>query len=500
MWCWGGWCYGRGPGGYGAEELGDRGGDFQQAAVGAVGADELEADRQAGRGRGRQGRAGRGRGERGRGGLGQACGEGDGGVGAYRDPGTGAHPVDIGGHRLAVDLADPLGVHVERDDLHGGQGEHVIAPVGQERADAFEDRGVPGPGGGDLLAGQRDALFDVPGQGGLDLVTVGVKHRRHGGHPRGPQDLEYLVRVGQVGRVVGDLAAGLLEPVAGRAQDRAHRGLHRQVAKVERPGHPQPGQRRGAQVQEVAGPVRPGQRQAGIGPAHPGQQQRGVGRGARDRADHAQRVERVGGHQAGRGPQPDQPAERGRVPDAGREVGTVRERDHRGGHGRGGPAAAAARGQPGVIRVAGGAEDRVERLRPGTELRRVRLPDHHRAGSLEQRDVRRVEGRHVAGEDRRPVRGPDPGRLGQVLDRDRQPVQRAGELAAGGPRVQAGRDGPGLLGGERDNRVDRGVDRVDPGQRGLEQLGGRQPPGPDQPGQVGGRGRVQLHPAITSRR
>ena len=72
-------CHREGFGGYGAEMVRDGGGDFQQAAVGAVAADQLEADRQAGRGRAGSGRAGRSRA-----GFGRAGGSQPGGVRAGR--------------------------------------------------------------------------------------------------------------------------------------------------------------------------------------------------------------------------------------------------------------------------------------------------------------------------------------------------------------------------------------------------------------------------------
>jgi len=120
--------------------------------------------------------------------------------------------------------------------------------------------------------------------------------------------------------------------------------------------------------------------------------------------------------------------------------------------------------------------------------------DDHRAGLPEQGHVRRVGRRHEGGIDRRAVGRPDPGRLGQVLDRDRQPVQRTGERAVGRLRVQLGGGGHGLLGDERDDRVDTRVDLADPGQGGREKFGGGELPGPDQPGELNGRdgGEVRL--------
>jgi hypothetical protein len=104
------------------------------------------------------------------------------------------------------------------------------------------------------------------------------------------------------------------------------------------------------------------------------------------------------------------------------------------------------------------------------------------------------------GEERRAEGRPDSRRLGQVLHRDRQAVQRPGEGAAGGPRIEPGGHGGRLLGGERDDRVDRRVSLVDPGQHGGEQFGGGELPGPDQPGELNGRGRAQVHRSGLRRR
>ena len=105
----------------------------------------------------------------------------------------------------------------------------------------------------------------------------------------------------------------------------------------------------------------------------------------------------------------------------------ARERDRR-------AAAAAAAGLREVVRIARRAEDRVERLRAGAELRRVGLADDDRAGARAMRSTISAScvGHEVA-EDRRAVRRADARVSTQVLVRDRQPVQRAD----GSPRAIA---------------------------------------------------------------
>jgi hypothetical protein len=102
--------------------------------------------------------------------------------------------------------------------------------------------------------------------------------------------------------------------------------------------------------------------------------------------------------------------------------------------------------------------------------------------------MRRVEVGDVRGEQAASRRwsGCPPSRLG--------PSPRwAGRAAArrtsrGRPARRARGRGGSLPGSERDDRVDRRVGLGDPGQHGGEQFGGGEFPGPDQPGELNGRG------------
>ena len=108
------------------------------------------------------------------------------------------------------------------------------------------------------------------------------------------------------------------------------------------------------------------------------------------------------------------------------QVGAVGERQHAAGERRRRAAAAAAAGLREVVGVARRAENRVESLRAGAELRRVGLADHDRAGVLAALDDQVVRCRARS-------RGRSASRRScgcravsdEVLDRDRQPVQRA---------------------------------------------------------------------------
>ncbi len=96
------------------------------------------------------------------------------------------------------------------------------------------------------------------------------------------------------------------------------------------------------------------------------------------------------GHAARRRPKADDVAERGGIAQRSAGVAAVGDRHHAAGERHRGAAAAAAAGLRQVVRIARRAEDRVERLRPGAELRRVGLADRDRAGRAHPRDDRRV--------------------------------------------------------------------------------------------------------------
>jgi hypothetical protein len=79
--------------------------------------------------------------------------------------------------------------------------------------------------------------------------------------------------------------------------------------------------------------------------------------------------------------------------------------------------------------------------------------------------------------------------LEQVLDRHRQPVQRAGDLAAHGGLVGRARRGPGPLGVPGDDRVELRVDLPGPVQQMIEQFPAGQLARGDSTGELaGGRG------------
>ncbi len=144
-------------------------------------------------------------------------------------------------------------------------------------------------------------------------------------------------------------------------------------------------------------------------------------------------------------------------------------------------------------RVARRPEHLVERVRPGAHLRGVGLADHDRAGRSQTRDEQAVDLRHVLGKELRPVRGADPGRVDQILDRDRQPVQRPDRLTSRRPLVGGIGLGQRRFGPEADDRVDLGVDRIDPFQMRGDDLARGQLPLPDRARQFARCPPMQLH-------
>ena len=84
-----------------------------------------------------------------------------------------------------------------------------------------------------------------------------------------------------------------------------------------------------------------------------------------------------------------------------------------------------------VIWIACDAEHRIERVRAGPELRHVRLANHNRSGRFESLDEQGVLVRHVVFVDRGSVGSRDPLRVHQILDGNRQSVERTGSVATG---------------------------------------------------------------------
>ena len=258
-------------------------------------------------------------------------------------------------------------------------------------------------------------------------------------------------------------------------QHGVHRGLDGQVAEVAAPGDARRRADRGRSPStKASGGSSSDSGARGSGPAMARSSRAASCDAARQRPEDAHRVPRVGRrhrrHAARRGAQPDDVAEGGGVADARAEIRPVGERDHAARHRGRRAAAAAARRARAVVGVARRAEDGVEGLRAGAELGRVGLADDDRAGAAQAGDDQRVCRRDVVAVDRRAVGRPHARGVLEVLDGDRQAVQRPGRLVARERGV--GRRGPAQaqLGVEGDDRVEQRVDRLDAGQVRLHDL------------------------------
>src|SRR5438067_2955361 len=109
----------------------------------------------------------------------------------------------------------------------------------------------------------------------------------------------------------------------------------------------------------------------------------------------------------------------------------------------------------------GCAEDTIEGLRSGAELRSVGLADDDGAGLTHARDQQVILGRHVVFVDRRPEGGSDPRGINEVLVRNRQTVEWAKRLTARLCLVRPGCGCGSFFGGQRNDCVDLRIDTID---------------------------------------
>ena len=190
---------------------------------------------------------------------------------------------------------------------------------------------------------------------------------------------------------------------------------------------------------------------AAVGAGHHAQQEGDVvGRPAQRAVDaEAEARERIGRgrHQADAGPQRDHVVEVRRVAQRAAEVAAVGDRQHAGGQ-RGARAAAGSAGAGAqVVGVARRAPDRVVGVGAEAELRHVGLADGERAGAPQALDDDGVGLADGVAIDGRAARERQARGFLQVLERDREAVQRAQRLAAGGARRRPGAPGRGTSSG-----------------------------------------------------
>ena len=189
-------------------------------------------------------------------------------------------------------------------------------------------------------------------------------------------------------------------------------------------------------------------------------------------------------HPARGGAQADDVAEGGRVAQRAAHVAAVGQRHEARGEGGRRPARRATHREAVPVRVVRRPEDGVERVRPGRELRHVRLPDADGAGRLVPGHDQLVAQRHGVGVQRRAPRRPHAAGGVGVLVRDRQPVQRAHRVAGRQRGVRGVGGRPRALGVEGHHGVEVGVQSLDPVEVQVEQFARRDLPGADHPGEL----------------
>ena len=122
------------------------------------------------------------------------------------------------------------------------------------------------------------------------------------------------------------------------------------------------------------------------------------------------------------------------------------------------------------------------------ELVQVGLAEQHRAGALEALDRGGVEVRDPVGKERRAVGGGDPSGGVEVLDRDRDAVQRPAMVARHDRRLGRARRLARAVRGHPDVGVEARLEPLDPAQHHLGQLDRRELAGGEARRQLGDRG------------
>jgi hypothetical protein len=104
----------------------------------------------------------------------------------------------------------------------------------------------------------------------------------------------------------------------------------------------------------------------------------------------------------------------------------------------------------------------------------IQLAQDDRAGRLEAPHDVRIFGRHALPEHVARRRRADAGRVDVVLQRDRNPVQRAAEFPVPLLRFHLPRGGERPIGGHRDERVQRRVEPADALPAEIREVDGRE--------------------------
>ena len=166
---------------------------------------------------------------------------------------------------------------------------------------------------------------------------------------------------------------------------------------------------------------------------------RGVFGGAGEGAVHLTRIpgqrHREVRREAGRRADADDPAECSRDAHRAAEIRPLRDRQHPACDGSGGAAGGSGGAQGGVPRIACCPEHRIDGVGASGEFGRVGLGEHDRASGFQSPDDLGIFGRDIVGIKRAAVSRPDIRGRNDVLDADRQAMQRSQFVAAQSPPV-----------------------------------------------------------------
>jgi len=174
--------------------------------------------------------------------------------------------------------------------------------------------------------------------------------------------------------------------------------------------------------------------------------------------------------EAGRRADADDPAKgRGNAHRAA-EVSSLRDRQHAARNGGRGTARGSGGTQVRVPRVSRCSEHRIDGVGTGCEFGRVGLGEHDRAGDLQPPDDLGIFGGNVVGIKRTPVGRPDVCGRHDILDANRQPMQRPQFVAACRRLLRHARVCPRAVGCQCHDCIQRRVEAIDDREMRIENL------------------------------
>ena len=174
--------------------------------------------------------------------------------------------------------------------------------------------------------------------------------------------------------------------------------------------------------------------------------------------------------EAGRRADADDPAECGRDAHRAAEIRSLRDRQHSARNGCRGAAGGSCGAQGRIPRIARCPEHRIDGVSASRKFGRVGLGEHDRAGGLQPPDDLGILGRDIIGIKRAAVSRADIRGRNDVLDADRQAVQRPQFVAAHHRLFRRARIGPRAIGDKCHDRVQRRIEALDDREVGIEHL------------------------------